>query len=293
MNPVAPVTKYVIPPTLPLLPRHPAPERPAVQGNPTCARSGRRQTPAPAPPRPSPPAKRAAPATASAKTCGPGLRLEREGLVERQAEALDRGARGRRASSPAGSSPGPRRSPARARGARPAGTTSVSRPIASASVGLDDAAGEDQVERAPEPDDPRQPLRAAVDQRHAPAALGEAERRALGGDAQVAPQRELQSARQAPARDRGDRRLASASSRVKPNGPSAASRRPANVAIAFRSAPAQKLTPPAPVTTSTRASSSASNARKPSSSRSAVGPSTALRRSGRSIVRTAAAPLRS
>ena len=82
-------------------------------------------------------------------------------------------------------------------------------------------------------------------------------------------------------------------SRVNPNGPSGASRRGANDAIAFRSAPAQKLTPPAPVTTSTRASSSASKSRNASSSRSAVGPSTALRRAWRSIVRTAAEPVRS
>ena len=73
--------------------------------------------------------------------------------------------------------------------------------------GVDDAAGEDQVQRAPEPDDPRQPLRAAVDQRDAPAPLGEAELRPGRRDPQVAPQRELEAAGQAPALDRGDRRL--------------------------------------------------------------------------------------
>ena len=61
----------------------------------------------------------------------------------------------------------------------------------------------------------------------------------------------------------------------------------------FRSAPAQKASSPEPVRTRTRASSSPSNERKPSSSRSAVSGSTALRRSGRSIVSTAAAPTRS
>jgi hypothetical protein len=50
-------------------------------------------------------------------------------------------------------------------------------------------------------------LRAAVGERHAPAALGEAQRRALGGDAHVAPQRQLEPAGQAPPRDGSDRRL--------------------------------------------------------------------------------------
>ena len=73
---------------------------------------------------------------------------------------------------------------------------------------VDDAPGQDQVERAAEADDARQPLGAAVDQRDAPAPLGEAELRARGRDAQVAPQRQLEPAGQAPAGDRGDRRLA-------------------------------------------------------------------------------------
>ena len=47
-------------------------------------------------------------------------------------------------------------------------------------------------------------------------------------------------------------------SRVKPIGPSADISRPAIVSVAFRSAPAQNDTPPAPVSTITRASSSAS-----------------------------------
>ena len=66
---------------------------------------------------------------------------------------------------------------ARARRASPGSTISVTRPIACASCGVDRAAGEDQVERAAGADDPRQPLRAAVDQRDAPAALGAAEGR--------------------------------------------------------------------------------------------------------------------
>src|SRR3954451_669167 len=63
--------------------------------------------------------------------------------------------------------------------------------------------------------------------------------------------------------------------------------------MALRSAPAQNAIPPAPVRTITRASSSASKRSSAASSASAVGPSTALRRSGRSIVTTAAAPRRS
>ena len=163
-------------------------------------------TPAPAPPRPSPPAKRAAPATASAKTVGAGLRLQREPVGERQAEALERGA-----------AVGEHRLLREARealghlqralevlaGGHDLGHQAHRQRL----VGVDDPAGEDQVQRAAHPDDARQALRAAVDERHAPAALGEAERRALGGDPQVAPQRELEAAGQAPAADRGDRRL--------------------------------------------------------------------------------------
>ena len=74
-------------------------------------------------------------------------------------------------------------------------------------LGLDGAAGEDQLQRPAHADDARQALGAAVDQRHAPAALEEAEGRALGGDPQVAPERQLEAAGEAPALDRGDRRL--------------------------------------------------------------------------------------
>src|SRR5438874_217693 len=63
--------------------------------------------------------------------------------------------------------------------------------------------------------------------------------------------------------------------------PSGARRLPRPAAMAFRSAPAQNV-PPAPHSTATRAAASASNARKASASAAAVGPSTALRTSGRS-----------
>jgi len=81
--------------------------------------------------------------------------------------------------------------------------------------------------------------------------------------------------------------------RVKPSGPSGRSIRGPNDSMLFRSAPAQKATSPAPVRMKTRASSSASKRWNASPSRAPVGPSTALRRSGRLIVTTAAAPRRS
>jgi hypothetical protein len=72
---------------------------------------------------------------------------------------------------------------------------------------LDDAPGEDEVQAATQADDAGQALRSAIDERDPPAPLGEAELRPLGRDAQVAPQRQLQAAGQAPAGDRGDRGL--------------------------------------------------------------------------------------
>src|SRR3954452_2242776 len=66
---------------------------------------------------------------------------------------------------------------------------------------VDDAAAEDQVEPAPGADDPGRPLGPAVHQRNAPAALGEPDPGVLGRDPQVAPQRQLEPAGQAPARD--------------------------------------------------------------------------------------------
>ena len=106
---------------------------------------------------------------------------------------------------------GPRRTRARARRCWPGATTSVSSPIAVRLLGLEDAAGEDDVERAALADDARQALRAAVDERDAPAALGEAEPRVRVADAQVAPQRQLEPAGEAPAADRGDRRASGSS----------------------------------------------------------------------------------
>jgi hypothetical protein len=81
--------------------------------------------------------------------------------------------------------------------------------------------------------------------------------------------------------------------RVKPSGPSGSSSRPPNDSMFFRSAPAQKASRPAPVRTKTRASSSPSKRWNAWPSWAAVGPSTALRRSGRLIVTRAATPRRS
>src|SRR5581483_3632325 len=72
---------------------------------------------------------------------------------------------------------------------------------------VDRSTGEDEVECATETDDAWQPPGAAVDERDAPPALEAPEGRAWRRDAQVAPQRELESTGNRPAVDRGDRRL--------------------------------------------------------------------------------------
>src|SRR6185503_2447480 len=66
------------------------------------------------------------------------------------------------------------------------------------------AAGQDQVERAREADELRQPDRAAVEQRHAPAAAEDPEDRGGPGHAQVAHQGELEPARHRVALDGRD-----------------------------------------------------------------------------------------
>src|SRR5436309_1094138 len=69
-------------------------------------------------------------------------------------------------------------------------------------------AREDQIERAAEADDRRQSRRAAVDQRHAPAAVEDAHDRVLLDHAEVAPQSQLEAAGDGVARHGGDHRLA-------------------------------------------------------------------------------------
>jgi hypothetical protein len=75
---------------------------------------------------------------------------------------------------------------------------------------VDHAAGDDQLHRDAEADDPRQPLRAAVAEADVPAPAGDAERGVLVGDAEVGPAGPLQPARVGDAVDGGDRRLVQA-----------------------------------------------------------------------------------
>ena len=100
--------------------------------------------------------------------------------------------------------------------------------------------------------EPGKAHRAAVDQRHAPAPAEHAEHRIRRGDAQIAPERELESAGDRVALDRGDHRLRQQHARraqrtVAVDATSDCRRRSAT---AFRSAPAQNV-PSAPVSTAT------------------------------------------
>ena len=133
--------------------------------------------------------------------------------------------------------------------------------------GTDRPAGQDQVQGTSGADQPRQPHRATVDERHAPPSAEDPEHRVLGGHPQVAPDRQLEPAGHGVPLDRRDHRLAEPHpgrahrAVAHPSG-----RRPGcrlGVPIALRSAPAQNV-PPAPVSTATRAPGSASKARKAS-----------------------------
>src|SRR5258708_32572068 len=73
--------------------------------------------------------------------------------------------------------------------------------------GADRAPGEDEVECAGEPDQPWQPDGAAVDEWNAPPAAEDAEHRVLLADAQIAPERQLDPARDRVAGDARDHRL--------------------------------------------------------------------------------------
>ena len=119
--------------------------------------------------------------------------------------------RGRSGASPRGPRAGrARRSPRRSLVARatawPAGTTSCTSPIRSASAAVRTRPVRISSRALAGPDDPRQPLRPAGARRDREAHLGQAELRALRGDPDVAAQRELQAAAQRVALDRGDRR---------------------------------------------------------------------------------------
>ena len=187
---------------------------------------------------------------------------------------------GRRACSPAGSArsraralPRPRGSRRPARGARTARSRALLR--------RHFAPRENDVERPAPSDDARQPHRAAVDQRHAPAPAVNAHVGALLHHADVAPERELHAAGDRRPRHRGDHGLR----RVQPLGPigprgtgpspsgksSAAigSFRPTMEAAYLRSKPAQNA-PPAPHSTATDWPGSRSNSSKAAVSASAL-----------------------
>ena len=119
--------------------------------------------------------------------------------------------------------------------------------------------------------------------------LRRAELRVVGGDDEVARQRQAHAAGQRVAEHPGDRRLAQ---RVQveeqvgsPPRPSCSSRKDAPSAIPPRSAPAQNALSPAPVSTTTRTSGSALATASASRSSAMSDHESALRRSGRSSVR--------
>ncbi len=85
-------------------------------------------------------------------------------------------------------------------------------------VAGDAATGQDQVERVAQADEPREPHGAAVDQRDAPTAAEHAEDGVASGDAQIAPQRELEPARDGVPLDRRDHRLGRGASGTVPSG---------------------------------------------------------------------------
>ena len=131
------------------------------------------------------------------------------------------------------------------------------------------------------PDQPRQAHGAAVDQRHAPAAAEHAEHGVLLGDAQIAPQRELEPARNGVARDRGDHRLGQAHARGAHRAVAAGldpvarprCRRPSDRRRRRTSRPRRGAPRPRPPCRPRRRGT-------PRPGLAAVGPSTALRRSG-------------
>ena len=141
-------------------------------------------------------------------------------------------------------------------------------------------------------DEAGQPDRAAVAQGHAPAPAVDAEDGVGGRHPQVAPDGQLQPAGHGVALDGGDDRLVEQHP-GRPHRPVAVDGRPGcpgPSATPFRSAPAQKV-PSAPVSTATRASSSAS---KRAEGVGQLRPRWGRRRrcapSGRSMVTTATAP---
>jgi hypothetical protein len=201
-----------------------------------------------------------------------------------------RAASSRRASSRAGSR---RAARATARPAPSRGTTRVASPMRRL-VGVDRAAGEDEVECDAEP--------TTRGSRTVPPSIsGTPHRRQNTPNVAVSAttRRSHQSASSRPPATACPSTAAIVGLRVRrrvgPIGPSRVSvrrfRRDSSVS-ACRSAPAQKV-PPAPVRTPATRSSSASSSSNAASRADAVGPSTALRTSGRSMVTTRTGPSRS
>ena len=114
---------------------------------------------------------------------------------------------GPRACRSAGSAPSSRASSSAAARLSPSATTRLTSPIASASAAPTGRPVRIMSIARLDPDQPRQPHRPAVDQRHAPAPAEHPEHRALLGDPQVAPQRQLEPAGDGVTRDRRDHRL--------------------------------------------------------------------------------------
>src|SRR5215217_4133948 len=189
-----------------------------------------------------------------------------------------------------GSAASSRASPAAAARAWPSGTTRLTRPMARASA-------------APT----TRPVRMRSMARPWPTIRG---RRTVPRSTRGTPTRRLSTPKAAPsaATRRSHQRASSrppptagpstaastgldSRSQVAPIGPSPspATRSGSPAAIALRSAPAQNA-PPAPVSTATAAPGSRSKARNASARAAAAGASTALRRSGRSMVTTVTGP---
>ena len=139
---------------------------------------------------------------------------------------------------------------------------------------------------------PRQPHRAAVDRgtpqrrQNTPNTASDAATRRSHHTPTPAPGHRV-------ALDRGDDRLREQhAGRAHRPSPSAWTRLPRPVAMALRSAPAQKV-PPAPVSTATRGVVVGVEGAEGGGERRAVGPSTALRTSGRDRMTVVTGPLRS
>lgn len=74
--------------------------------------------------------------------------------------------------------------------------------------GVDGATGEDEVEGTPEPDDPRKPEGASIDERNTPAATEHSQNSALFDDSKITPCSELEAAGDGMASDGCNHRLA-------------------------------------------------------------------------------------